>query len=221
MNYFFRFVSAIFTALLPFIGLNIVGLFIINDNPNLLGYSISALILVVSILISVWIHRRVMKMGVLQFISAVSASPDLNNPMPTENSDHKLRRPEEIAFLINQNKNLCLGGSLQFFGDFYKIHGEHFHKLVKSEYSAYDKKLTFHFDEGELVEIYRPNTITEGTTYLKIKEASRILFQFKIDGNPSFLDYRKSENEITLKGDNDELTKNTGASLSAPAFMMN
>lgn len=213
--------SAFFTALLPFLGLNLVGVFIINDSAPILGYSIAAIILVFSLYLSFWVYRLVLKMGIISFMGTVSASPDLDDPEVTESSEHKLRTPQELSQLINQNDHLCKGGSIRVFGDWHKQHGESFHSLVKSSYSAFDRKLTLHFDQAEQIEIYKPQRITEGTTYLKIKSASKIIFKFNDNQTQCTLEFTNQRKRIEVSGNCQKIKDKVLVSLSAPALMIN
>lgn len=213
--------SAIFTALLPFLGLNLVGVFIINDSSPIIGYSIATAILALSLYLSSWVYRLVLKMGIISFMGTVSASPDLDDPAVTESSEHKLRTPQEIAQLINQNNHLCKGGSIRVFGDWHKQHGESFHSLEKATYSAFDRKLTLHFDQAEQIEINKPLRITEGTTYLKIKSASKIVFKFTDNQTQCALEFTNQRKGVEVSGTCNDINKKVIVSMSAPALMIN
>lgn len=205
---------------------SIIGIAIYASFPNTTGIIILGLLGIFSIWLGLKIFKRVRIIGPIEFLTAVHASPDLDNLEPTEKSETKRRNPEEIVGLLETNDNVFQGGSFRIFGDWFgKPHDNH-HEIIEADYDEKLNKLTLGFKEGEKLEIYNPKHIFEASTFLKIVQADRVkLTWFDYDKtrstkNQYFLDYKLTGKKITTETDVDWYKPVFDVSLAEPALMI-
>jgi hypothetical protein len=213
-------------GLAPLAGTTIIGIAIYASFPNTTGIMVLGLLGVLSIFLGLKIFKRVQIVGPIEFITAVQASPDLDNLEPTKDSETKRRSPEEIVRLLKNNDNLFLGGSFRIFGDWFGKPHENNHQIVSAHFEEQLNKLTLNFREGEKLEIYNPKHIFEASTFLKIIQADRIKLTWffydktKAIKNQYFLDYNLTNKKIKTATNVDWYKPIFDVSLGDPALMI-
>lgn len=207
-------------------GATIIGLAIYLSYPNTASIVIMGLLGIVSIWLGLKIFKRVQMVGPIEFMTAVRASPDLDNLEPTKDSETKRRSPEEMVRLLENGDHLCQGGIFRIFGDWFdKAQGKH-HQMVSAEFEKQLNKLTFHFKEGERLEIYNPRHIFEASTFLKIVYADSIKLTWFYSGKPQttenqyYLHYNFTGKKITTETNVDWYKPSFDVSLGEPALMI-
>ncbi|MFN5784806.1 MAG: hypothetical protein ACK457_02495 [Flavobacteriia bacterium] len=89
-------VTGFIFGLAPIAGATLIGIAIYASFPNTTGIIIIGILGILSIWLGLRIFRRVQIVGPIEFITAVHASPDLDNLEPIKDSETKRRSPEEI-----------------------------------------------------------------------------------------------------------------------------
>lgn len=164
--------------------------------------------------------------GPIEFLTAVHASPDLDNLEPTEGSKTKRRSPEEIVRLLKTNDHLFQGGSFRIFGDWFGQPHENNHEIFSADYDEQLNKLTLNFKEGEKLEIYNPKHIFEASTFLKILQADRVKLTWieysktQTTENQHFIDYNLTAKKITTETNVDLYKPIHDVSLGDPALVI-
>tara|TARA_Y100000588_G_C13981230_1_gene807281 strand:+ start:77 stop:745 length:669 start_codon:yes stop_codon:yes gene_type:complete len=219
MKGFTNFIQSLYLSALPFIGLNIIGIVLLNDLKGYLGLTICLGIFIASLLLSRFIYRTVRKRGGIQFMASIQATPDLDNHLAaTESRLNKKRKPAELATLINNKEQLFKGGSISIFGDNYGRHGDFLHRFERAEFTKEKGLLTFYLDTGQVIKIFEPKQIIDATTYLKVGKAKAIRFELSNDEDPIFLEYTYSRGKISYQSNNSAIEDQIDVSLSAPAL---
>mgnify|MGYP000114160139 CR=1 FL=1 len=219
-------ISGFIFGLAPLAGASIIGIAIYASFPNTTGIIIIGLLGILSIWLGLKIFKRVQIVGPIEFMTAVHASPDLDNLEPTKDSETKRRSPNEFVRLLGTNDNLCKGGSFRIFGDWFGKPHDNYHEIVSADFDEQLNKLTLDFKEGEKLEIYNPRHIFEASTFLKIVQADRIKLTWFYFGKPRssenqyFLDYKLTDKKITTETDVDWYKPIFDVSLGDPALMI-
>ncbi len=222
----FNIVSGIVLGILPVTGAALIGLFIYNDFPNIIGLTICAVLLILSIYVGYQIFRKIQIVGVTEFMAATRASPELDNLELASSSSTKNRTAEEMAHLIATKQSLIQSGCIRIYNDWY---GQSFELELVLEHSEYDNErglLTIKFKSGELLEIFAPKGIHESPTFLKIMHANRIRLsnanygRTNISEQSYFIDYVKLTNSFETKSNIDWYTPLFDVSLGSPALVI-
>jgi len=138
-----------------------------------------------------YIFKTVRIMGPIEYLAAVSASPDLDNLIPKAGSKTKMRKPKEVVDAINNNEHFLKGGRLRVYGDRFR----HFYKITSADLDIQTNTLTLNFKEDRKLEIVNPRLIFESPTFLKIVNADFIQFSWRHFGR-----YKNKEALFYLKG---------------------
>lgn len=213
-------------GLAPLVIAVIFGILIYNSIPNILGIALIGILGILSIWLGINIFKRVQIVGPIEFISAIHASPDLDNLEPEPNSETKRRNPNELVELIEKQDNLFKGGALRIYGDWFGKPYDNHHKISKAQFDKISKILTIEFNEGETLQIHNPRHIFEASTFLKVLGADRIKWtwyfygKFKTRENLYFLDYKKSSSKIQTDTNVDWYKPAFNVSLGDPALMI-
>ena len=219
-------ISGFIFGLAPLAGATIIGIAIYASLPNITGIIILGLLGIISIWLGLKIFKRVQIVGPIEFMTAVHASPDLDNLEPTKDSETKRRSPEEIVRHLENKDNLFRGGSFRIFGDWFGKPYDNHHQIVSANFEEQSNKLTLHFKEGEKLEIYNPRNIFEASTFLKIVQADRIKLTWfyygktKTTENQYFLDYKLTGKKIMTETNVDWYKPIFDVSLGDPALMI-
>ena len=160
----------------------VLSLFIYNELPNYIGIIIISILGVFSIWLGIKIFNKIQVVGPIEFISAVSASPDMDNLEPTANSSTKRRHPKELVDLIKQKNNLLKGGSFRIFGDWYGKPYDNLHIIKNANFDSNESKLTIEFEGQEILEIFNPKHIFENIH--NSKTSKHIFENFQKSKNP-------------------------------------
>jgi hypothetical protein len=203
-----------------------LGLFFYSAFPNILGLLVISTALLLAIWLGVSIFKQTQKVGIMEFISAVHASPEADNLEPEPDGETKRRAPAQLADLINRNENLLKHGSLRIYGDWFGNPFERKHTITRAKLNQDSNILTLIFSRGEKLEIFNPMHILEASTFLKIIDAERVKLSFYNLESPEsekisfFLDYRKENKKIATNTNVDWYKPKFDVSLSAPALMI-
>jgi len=226
MRQIINIITGFIFGLAPLAGAAIVGITIYVPLPNVTGLIICGLLGVLSLWLGLKIFKKIQIVGPIEFMTAIHASPDLDNLKPTKDSETKRRSPEEYVELIANKDNLFKGGTFRIFGDWFGKPYDNYHEIESAEFDKQLKLLTLNFNEGEKLEIYNPRHILEASTFLKVIKADRIKLTWFYYGKPQtkenqyFLDYTLNDNTITTNTDVDWYKPIFDVSLGDPTLMV-
>lgn len=218
--------AGIIIGLLPLIGALVVGLLIYNSTPNSMGIIIIGALGIVAVWLGYRIFKRIQIVGVVEFITAVHATPELDNLELTKDSETKNREPEEFVSLVNSKENLFKGGTFRIFGDWFGKPYSNYHEIESAHYDKDLNMLSLNFTAGEILEIYNPKQILETSTFLKVIASDRISLTWfysgkeKQNGSQYFLDYSLKKNKIHTETNVDWYKPIFDVSLGAPSLMI-
>jgi len=219
-------VTGFIFGLAPLALATIIGIAIYASLPNTTGIIILGLLGVLSFWLGLKIFKRVQIVGPIEFMTAVHASPDLDNLEPTKDSETKRRNPEELVDLLSNKENLFKGGTFRIFGDWFGQPYDNYHEIESAEFDSQLKRLTLSFKEGEKLEIYNPRYIFEASSFLKVVNADRIKLTWFYYGKSQakkpqyFLDYKLNDKKITTDTDVDWYKPIFDVSLGYPALII-
>lgn len=77
---------------------------------------------------------------------------------------------------MNEYKIITKGGTMCFYGEWFGRPYDNYHEIVKVYYE--NECLTIHFANHERLIIFNPTEITNEENCLKIKEASKVIWQY-------------------------------------------
>ncbi len=226
MRQIINIISGFIFGLAPLAGATIIGIAIYASLPNTSGIIILVLLGILSIWLGFKIFKKVQIVGPIEFMTAVHASPDLDNLEPTKNSETKRRSPEELIHFLENKNNLFKGGTFRIFGDWFGKPYDNYHEIKSAEFNDKLKLLTLNFKEGEKIEVYNPKHIFEASKFLKIISADRIKLTWFYYGktktieNLYFLDYILTDKKFTTETNVDWYKPIFDISLGDPALMI-
>ena len=213
-------------GLAPLAVATIIGVFVYASFPNMIGIIIFGILGILSIWLGLNIFKKIQIIGPIEFMTAVHASPDLDNLEPTKDSETKKINPDEIVEQLKNQDNLFKGGTLRIYGDWFGKPHDNYHTLKSAEFNIQQNRLTLFFNEGEKLEVYNPRNILEASTFLKVIDADRIKLTWYYYGkaqdkeNQYYLDYKVNNNKILTETDVDWYKPVFDVSLGKPALMI-
>jgi hypothetical protein len=166
--------TAIILGLLPTIIIGGIGVLIIMTKSGILPQLIAIIFLSGGFFLGYRVYKTVIGRGVIGFITAVSASPDLDNLEPSVNSNHKKYNIAEYIAAFQKQENLfTTGGSIRIWGN-YTFSGFNDFNKIESIQSPDTNQLQITFCNGNVLEVWDPKSIIEGHTYFKVLYCNRI-----------------------------------------------
>ncbi|MDH5379311.1 MAG: hypothetical protein OEW75_00565 [Cyclobacteriaceae bacterium] len=181
--------TGLLLAIGPFFGAYVLSIAIYTSMPNAFGIIISILLVLTSIKVGHYIFKRVQIGGPLDLLVATQSSPELDNLEPSHHENTKRRNPDELVSLINKNEHLFMGGSIKIFGDWL---GMPYRGKLRFESAQYDQErsiLEISFKEGEILQIVKPRSIFEASSYFKITKADKVTLILNPGGIKSIYRY--------------------------------
>ncbi|MGB0431248.1 MAG: hypothetical protein ACPGLV_12300 [Bacteroidia bacterium] len=170
----FYLVSGFFLGLAPLIIASIIGFFFYVAFPNAVGISIIIVLTLLAVWIGINVFKKVYVIGPIEFLTAVHATPDLDQLIPTSESKTRLIKPDEYAQLILKGNHLFKGGSVRIFGEWFSP--PHNSKLLikSANFTSDSNYLSLKLSNNTLLEIQNPINLFESTTFLKISDAQKV-----------------------------------------------
>lgn len=130
------------------------------------------------------------------------------------------RAGHELYAYVRDRKNLHIKvlksrGSLRFWGDWFGRPADNIHTVVSTEFFPKDNRLVLHFADGETCTIYNPAGIVNEKEEFRIKDASRIEWQWHAYGPEHSAQtlckriYTRKDNNVVVIESFGELEKGT------------
>ncbi|WP_299581639.1 hypothetical protein [uncultured Sunxiuqinia sp.] len=194
--------SGFIVALFPLVIAAVISFFLYNEWPNMLGIVLSLLLVSAACWAGYSIYVKVQRNGIIDFLTVVNASPDLDNLEPTADSQTKQRSPQELVDLWDQGLNVFKGGTIRIFGDWFGAPYEYPVKINAVGYDNFSKTMTLSFDKGIQIRLREPGAILESRSFLRILSASDVYLEFQDNTNEQdepgtyFKSYKVENNEV-------------------------
>jgi len=213
-------------GLAPVITASSFAFFLYISFPNFTSLIISALILIFSFWLGFQIFKKIQSIGLIEFLTATHASPDMDNLQPSKESGIKCLDAIDYSNSFTEGTNLCKGGTLRIYGAWYGKPYENNRTIIATKFNQKTNTLEFTFSNFEKMVITNPSKIMEGEYYLKVMEANKISIRVNKDENesdkiePSFLEYTQSNKEIIIQSNMKNIKNHRDISLGSPALMI-
>lgn len=195
-------VTGSIVALAPILIAGILGIFIYNELPNIVGILICIVLGVSAGWLGIIIFKKVQKMGIIDFVTVVNASPELDNLEPTEGSNTWKRTPKELAENFSKKIALFKGGTIKIFGDWHGEPYQNYREIKSIDFYEQQNRLVISFSESTRVIIDGPGHVLESPTVLKILSAKEVKLELINENKDSittesiFKKYTVAKNKI-------------------------
>ncbi|MFK7924095.1 MAG: hypothetical protein AB8H47_19210 [Bacteroidia bacterium] len=168
-------IAGFILGLAPIILGSIFSLFIYNSWPNHYGIIGIGIVMILSFLVARSMFFSVIRLGGFEFISRVTASPDLDNLIPPEGGDVKLLELEEVEAHF-QNEKTFSECSIALWGDWQGKPYVPNQEVKNVNYDKAGETLTIEFKSGSKLSVLQPEKLIISPSYLKILRASEIIW---------------------------------------------
>lgn len=179
MKKIFNEIIALIPAVTPVATAGIFSVLIYNEFQNFWGLIICLSLLITATWIGIIIFKTVQRTGFIDFITLVSATPDLDNLEPTKGSRTKKRTAQELAILNKKDQHLLKGGAIKIFGDWFNKPYENAMKITKLDYDDVKKQMIIRLNKTIRIIVDTPDHILESPTVLKIISAKKVHLEFQ------------------------------------------
>ncbi|WP_159517787.1 hypothetical protein [Sunxiuqinia indica] len=226
MRKLINFITGIITGIFPLIIAGILGVLIYNELQNLIGIFICVILGLLAIWGGIQIFKIIQRKGIVDFMSVVIASPDLDNLEPTKDSKTQKRTAKELAELNHKNQNIFKGGTLKIFGDWYGEPYQNSLKILSIDYNEEKKQMEIQFSQNTRIIIDEPDHILESPSVLKILSAKRIKLEFQHEKKGStkqgsyFKNYAVERNRIRTETNIDWIKQKIDATIGQDALII-
>lgn len=167
------------TQLLIFV---IFGTLIYNELPNLLGIVICILLLLTSIWLAIILFKTIKNRGLLELITILTATPDMDNLEVSADSSTKKRTAKEFAEVFNNKENIFAGGVIQIFGDWIGKTNKDRCLIVEVKYNETEKLLELSLSGNIKIHIIQPTNILESPSFFKVISAKSVKIWYSNKG---------------------------------------
>lgn len=160
-------VTAIILGLISTVTIGGIGILIVMTTAGIAALLIAVLFLSGGFLLGYKVYKTVLNRGLVNFITAVNASPDLDNLEPSDNSNQRVYDVPEYISAFEKHKYLFNGGTIKIWGN-YTFPGFNSFNKIESVKSPKANLLQITFSNGNMLSILAPENIIEGNSYLKV-----------------------------------------------------
>jgi len=210
-----------FYGLITITGLGIVGFLLYDGIKGSLGIFLFIIFILLGLFLGYAVYIIARRQGLVTFLTAVNASPDLDNLEPASDSDFRKLNAQEYFEKFASGDKLFSGGYMKIWGDFRSRQLDIFNEISLVKLNMSDV-LMIEFTNGNKVTIVNPKTIFESTTYLKILEAKEIIWEW-IDKNSNqrfYFNYLVNKRSIKTKTNSDWRSNKIDTILRQPAIFI-
>lgn len=154
--------------------------------------------------------------------TAFRASPDLDNLEPSADSEtRKLSMEEYVVNFSKSDVKFKGGGYLRIWGDYKSRRLEEYH-LVSNVELLDQSTIQISFQSGNRLRIWKPETIFDAPTFMKVLKAERIKWEWYDNKNNKryYYEYWVEGNGIRTKTDYDWKSYKIDTMLGDPAIFM-
>lgn len=202
-------------------GLGFLGLLFYDAIKGFWGVFIFIIFILLGLFLGYIVYITARRRGFDEFSTALNASPDLDNLEPTADSDFRKLDTQEYFEKFTTGNRLCSGGYIRIWGDFRSRQLDIYNEISQVKLDMSDV-LTIEFTNNNKVTIVNPKAIYESTTYLKILEASEIIWEW-VDNETNkklYFNYRVEKRSIRTKTNSDWKSYKIDTLLGEPAIFI-
>jgi hypothetical protein len=202
-------------------GLGILGFLFYNEIQGSLGIFLFILFILLGLFLGYAVFITARRQGLVMFLTAVNASPDLDNLEPASNSDFRRLNAQEYFENFARGDKLFSGGYMKIWGDFRSRQLDIFNEISCVKLNMPDV-LVIEFRNDNKVTIVNPKTIFESTSYLKILQATEIVWEWiDKDSNKRFnFNYLVNKRFIKTRTNSDWKSNKIDMTLGQPAIFI-
>jgi len=200
----FRTIVAFLQALLPLVGFGILSAVLHSELPAPYNIPASITLFILGIYISRSIFNMMRRRGVIAVMSANNASYDMDNLEPTGGDGVLKLTPDELRNHFLKNKIELGECTVSIYGDWEGRQLNVKHKLNSLEFNPKKRTLTLSFSDKCSLKIRNPRLIFLSSSYLKITEATEVLWQIPNDFNAHYqFSYLNTGKKVKTKSNTD------------------
>jgi len=210
-----------FFGLMTIAGLGFLGFLFYNEIQGSLGIFLFILFILLGLFLGYAVFITARRQGLVKFLTAVNASPDLDNLEPASDSDFRKLNAQEYFEKFSSGDKLFSGGYIRIWGDFRSRQLDIHNEISRVKLDMSDV-LVIEFTNSNKLTIVNPKTIFESTSYLKILEASEIIWEW-IDKNSDqrfYFNYLVNKRSIKTKTNSDWKSYKIDTILGQPAIFI-
>ena len=218
-----RIVAATVLAFFPIMGMALINIFILDFTMNTISITLVIVLQLASFALGYEIFKTIIKLGVMDFITKLFATPKLDLLIPTKDAETQLFDAHQFLSLFHSGQLNFQEGVLRIWGDW---RGRELGQRTRVETIDYDKSSTqmkMVFKNGNILRVVNPKNIFYSTTYFKIQQADTIQWEWKSKDKAemNYFFYEKLNNEIltTSSVKWNDLKKHTSLGEAAMIFL--
>jgi len=169
------------------------------------------------------IYAVILRRGILEFLTAIHATPTLDNLPLTDQTDVKQLSAQEFAERFSNKENIFTGGIIRIWGDWEGRDLESINELSRVEHEMNEGILKIVFLNNNKLTIWHPDYVFESESYLKINEAEKIKWEWlsNIDKNSyNYFIYELDSKEVKIRTNTKLNSNKYDTILGQPALFM-
>jgi hypothetical protein len=210
-----------FYGLITIAGLGFLGFLFYDGIKGFLGILLFVIFILLGLFLGYVVFITARRRGFVEFATAINASPDLDNLEPTSDSYFRKLNTQEYFEKLTNGDKLFSGGYIRIWGDFRSRQLDIFNEINRVRLDMSDV-LVIEFTNDNKVTIVNPNTIFESTSYLKILEATEIIWEWidKDSKERFYFNYLVNKRSIKTKTNSDWKSYKIDTILGQPAIFI-
>lgn len=155
-----------------------IGILIVSSSQSILSLFFAVIFIAGGLFLGYKVYSTAVHRGIVNFMTSVNASPDLDNLEPSANSNHKKYDLRDFTSAFAKKENLFLKGSqISVWGN-HTFPGFGSNVEIKDVKSDDQKTLEILFGSGNKLKIRHPQNIIEGRSYFKILNCEKVEWRY-------------------------------------------
>ena len=210
-----------FYGLITIAGLGLLGFLFYDGIKGFSGILLFIVFILLGLFLGYVVYITARRRGFIEFATAVKATPDLDNLEPTSDSDFRKLNANDYFENSSKGDRLFSGGFIRIWGDF-RSRQLNIHNEISQVKLDMSDVLVIEFTNNNKVTIVNPKTIFESASYLKILEATEIIWEWiDTDSNQRFyFNYLVNKRSIKTKTNSDWKSYKIDTILGQPAIFI-
>lgn len=172
-----RFIAGLFALMATSVFCGI-GILTAASSQSIISILFAVIFIAGGFLLGYKVYKTAIHRGILNFMTSVNASPDLDNLEPSANSNHKKYNLREFISAFQKKENLFMKGSKMIIFGNYNFPGFSSNLEIKDIKSNDLKTLEIFFGSGNKLKIWNPQNIIEGKSYFKILNCEKVEWKY-------------------------------------------
>ncbi|MBN1951640.1 MAG: hypothetical protein JW801_10580 [Bacteroidales bacterium] len=208
-------------GILVFAGLTLIGMLVFDSTKGFWGVVGFTFFGLAGMSLGYLVAKASRRRGILEFIAAVQATPELDQLEPGPDSDCRKLNAEDYALKYNADDLVCIGGQVRIWGDFRSRQLDSFNEISSVAYQP-PGILILSFSNGNSVSLKDPGIVFEASSYLKITDATEITWKWT-ENHPVkdlYFRYQKEGNTIRTQTSSDWESRDLDVLAGLPALFI-